>query len=181
MDYPSYNELNDDYRLIKVQYPDHIEEIGRLRYLAWRDVKGINKEFFSKGQWIDDHDKSSHLWIIRYGDLMVATARLTIHHDFIEIPWNNCIPPEAVALINPPVASINRLSIHPDFRGKGLTRPLDLVRINIAGELKVNAIIAEPVLSRFHTLERYGFQHFGLFGKTMELPGVTLGFKIKIM
>jgi predicted GNAT family N-acyltransferase len=181
MDYPMYDELKDDYILIKVQYPDQIEEIGRLRYLAWKDVEGINKDFFAHGRWLDDYDKLSHLWIIRYKNQIVATARLSIHNKINDIPWHECIPPEAMGLINPPVASINRLSVHPDFRKKGLTRPLDLVRIKVATELKVNAILAEPVLERFNTLEKYGFQHYGYFGSTMELPGVTLGFRMKIL
>ena len=176
-----YDEFKDDYILMKVQYPDHIEEIGRLRYLAWKDVEGINKDFFSRGLWVDDYDKISHLWIICYKEQIVATARLSIHNGINEIPWNDLIPKEALKLINPPVATISRLCVHPDFRKKGLSRPLDLVRIKEATELKVNAIIAEPILERFNTLEKYGYQHFGYFGNPMELPGVTIGFRIKFL
>lgn len=181
MDYPMYDELKDDYILIKVQYPDHIEEIGRLRYLAWKDIEGFNKDFFSQGLWIDDYDKFSHLWIIRYKNQIVATARLSIHNEVNDIPWHDCIPQEAKGLINPPVAMITRLAVHPDFRRRGLSRPLDLVRIKLATELKVNAILAEPVLERFNTLEKYGFQHFGYLGQPMELPGVTIDFRIKFL
>ncbi len=178
MEYPAHNIKEEQYTLQKVNYPEYIEEIGRLRYLAWKDVEGINKDFFSKGYWIDEYDKSSLLWIIKSGNTIAASARLSIHHTIETIPWKNSIPPGAADFILTPVASMNRLTVHPDFRRRGLSKQLDLVRIQAAREEKVKTIIAEPTKSRVSVIEKYGFKDFGRFGDTPELPGVALAFKV---
>lgn len=178
MEYPIYDERKNDYALIKVNYPEYIEEIGRLRYLAWKDVEGINREFFSKGYWIDEWDKTSLIWIIKFNKIIIASARLSIHHDIESIPWNDCIPSEARKLLITPLASMNRLIVHPNFRKRGLSQALDMARINTAKEKKLKAIIAEPTNSRVAAIEKYGFKDYGRFGSTPELPGVTLGFKM---
>lgn len=176
--HPVYTNTDKEYILSEADYYEHIEEIGRLRYLAWKDVDGINKDFFAEGSWIDKFDKESHLWVIRYHKEIVASARLSLHSSIREIPWHEAIPPTALKLIRTPVASMNRLCVRPDFRGRGLTRPLDEIRIQTARLLNAKTILAEPVVKRFKTLEKYGFKYYGLFGSTAELPGVTLGFKM---
>ncbi|MBI9066877.1 MAG: GNAT family N-acetyltransferase [Salinivirgaceae bacterium] len=179
MEYPEYDKAKNDYTLIKVNYPEHRDEIGRLRYMAWKDVEGINKDFFAKGYWIDELDKSSDCWIIKYEDKIVASGRLSIHFTLESIPWYDKIPKKAMAELKLPIASINRLVVHPDFRKNGLSKPLDEIRIMTAKENKeLKTIIAEPVVSRFEVLEEQGFKDYGIFGKTPELPGVLLGFKM---
>ncbi|MBT4970725.1 MAG: GNAT family N-acetyltransferase, partial [Bacteroidetes bacterium] len=161
MRYPIYDETKNDYTLVKVKYPTQIEEIGRLRYLAWKDEKGINNSFFLKGYWIDDYDKDSHIWVLVFDNKLVASARLSIHYTVDSIPWNEYFPPEAKCLIETPVASMNRLTVLPEFRKKGLSTLLDNVRINTAKKEKVKSIIAEPIVPRFKTFEKYGFNHYG--------------------
>lgn len=178
MEYPIYDERKNDYALIKVNYPEYIEDIGRLRYLAWKDVEGINRDFFSKGYWIDEWDKTSLIWIIKFNKIIIASARLSIHHNIESIPWNDCIPSEARELLITPLASMNRLIVHPDFRKRGLSRPLDLVRIHTAKEKKMKTIIAEPTTARISTIQRYGFRYYGRFGRIPEMPGVTMGFEM---
>lgn len=178
MEYPIYDINRNDYSLIRVYYPECIEEIGRLRYLAWKDVEGINKDFFSKGYWIDEYDKTSFIWGIKFNEIIIASARLSIHHTIESIPWCNSIPSGVLELLKTPLGSMNRLIVHPDFRKRGLSKPLDMIRINTAKEKKLKAIIAETVNSRSSAIEKYGFRDYGSFGSTPELPGVKLGFKM---
>lgn len=178
MEYPVYKETEDQYNVQQLIYPDRIDEIGRLRFIAWQTEKGFNAAFFSKGYWIDELDEVSFLWAITHNNKVIASARLSIHKEMGFIPWNEYIPGEARDKIIFPAASINRLVVHPAYREKGLSKPLDKVRIETAKENKVKCIIAEPVPKRYATLKKYGFVEHGKFGGTPELPGVDLGFMI---
>lgn len=178
MEYPVYKEAIDQYDLQQVMYPDRIDEIGRLRFIAWQTEKGFNAAFFSSGYWIDELDKVSFLWVITHHDKIIASARLSIHKEIGFIPWNDYIPTEARDKIIFPAASINRLVVHPAYRKKGLSHPLDKVRIEKAKEENAQCIIAEPVSKRHSVLKEIGFEDYGEFGSTPELPGVDLGFMI---
>ena len=178
MRYPYYDAHRNDYQLSRITYPEHMQEIGQLRYVAWKDIDGINKEFFSKGYWIDDLDKNSLIWVISYKESIVASARLSFHRHFDSIPWKDGIPIEARNSLVMPVASMNRLVVHPDFQRRGLSRPLDKARIEEAKKQKMKTIIAEPTICRISVIDTYGFKDYGWFGQTPELPGVQLGFKM---
>jgi hypothetical protein len=76
MEYPLYYKNKIDYTLTKIFCLDFKEETGRLLYFARKDEECINKNFFSKGYWINEEDKTAKKWDAESG---AAIANLTGH------------------------------------------------------------------------------------------------------
>ncbi len=166
-------------QILRIEYPEFMEEIGKLRVEAWKDIEGMNQDLMAKGCWIDDTDADAIHWVIFSGKKLVGSARMTVHEKVGDLPYGDLIKKYPLDELVPPVSSINRLVIHSDYMNKGLARKMDEIRINTAKEMGVKYIIAQPVSWRIDALKKQGFKYIGPIGQPFEAPGLTLTLMIK--
>jgi GNAT superfamily N-acetyltransferase len=165
------NSIADGFILSAGYFPEIMNDIGRFRVKTWRNEKGIDPIFFSKDSWIDEIDANARHWIITQNNIMVASARLSFHEFIEDVPYANFLQLEHRLLFNnSPIASINRLVVSPEFRGRGFAKLLDMERVKVAQEFGVNEIIAFPQLSRLESLEKLGFSLISQLKNIPEMP-----------
>ena len=98
-----------------------LREIGRLRVAAWETETSRAAEM---DIWLDEFDRSARHWVVFCEGMPVAAARLSVHASLAEVPDAESYadvftqPPPA------PIASLNRLVVHPSARGAGLSNPV---------------------------------------------------------
>jgi GNAT superfamily N-acetyltransferase len=163
-------------RVEQVQYPSFIEEIGRLRYEVWIKLVQAKSPYFQNEQWLDKNDRDSYHWVVQDQGKVIASARLSIHGHMEDLQCYSRIPQEALPWIELPVAVLNRLVVHPDYRGQKIAALLDEKRIQFARERAVRSLVGEPILSRIKVLEGFDFKVFGPVYFIPELPGVPVKF-----
>ena len=168
------------FEIIKVRYPEHMDEIGTLRISSWKNESGINSEFFSQSSWIDDLDSDSHHWIVVRDETVVASARMSFHYSYADIPYTN---PVYESLFDQygglPIASINRLVVDPGSRGHGLARLLDEARVAFAIENGAKMITAQPLEGRVEALNRLNFNMIEKIKSPFQIPGRSIYFMIR--
>jgi predicted GNAT family N-acyltransferase len=151
-------QIDITYELIKLTYPECIEEISRLRILAWKNEEGINPDFFSKAQWVEEIDKTAMHWAVFKDKVLIASARLSIHDDLKTVPYGEILAKVPDANFKFPLATLNRLVVHPEFRNHGLSGALDAVRIAEAKKQNAKCLIGQPHGRRGDMLINYGFE-----------------------
>lgn len=168
-----------EYELKEIVYPDYIHEIGRLRVEAWKETPGVNPELFSGEEWLDEKDPVSFHWGMFDNGKLIAASRLSIVDEIEKLPWlDSMMKFNPFEVLRTPVASLNRQVIKKEYRGKGLTRYIDEIRIEKARIEGAKCVIGEPVKIRINSLKKLGFEYLGQFDPTYELPGVELGFMV---
>jgi len=137
-----------------------IEKIGRLRVRAWATEI---PEVVSLGVWLDHFDETARHWVMLREGEPIAAARLTVHQSLDEVP-----EPEVYVGVFPdplptPIASINRLVVDPSARGLGLSRRLDLCRLDAAEACGCRCVVGETPSGerRVKQLESLGFVNAG--------------------
>lgn len=123
--------LPASYVLIDEVSTAQLDEVCRLRVVAWKRQATIREGVVKWGP--DSYDHSGRHWAILHGRRIVAAIRLTFHDHLSEIPAARCFKGVAPEPLRAPIASYNRLVVHPDHRGRGLARALDVRCINAAG------------------------------------------------
>jgi GNAT superfamily N-acetyltransferase len=152
-------------------FPEIMNDIGRFRVKTWRNEKGIDPIFFSKDSWLDEIDENARHWIITQNNMIVASARLSFHEFIDDVPYANFLHYEHRLLFNDfPLASINRLVVSPEFRGRGFAKLLDMDRVKVAQEFGIKEIIAFPQFSRLESLEKLGFSLISQLKNIPEMP-----------
>lgn len=136
-----------------------LEQIGRLRVLAWSTV--MPDAASRTESWLDEFELRARHWCIFHAGKPVAAARLSIHRRIDEVPDAEIF--EGVVVDPPaPVASLNRLVIHPEFRGRGWAERLDKVRILAAAAAGCRCAVGETQSPRrVRQLEDAGFRVVG--------------------
>jgi GNAT superfamily N-acetyltransferase len=147
-----------DFNLRKVVDLAVLEKIYALRVIAWRT--NMNLPAWATA-WKDSFDNDAKHWAIMSGDVPIAAARITVHNYPDEVPdaeiYNGLISD-----VTSPICSFNRLVVHPNFRGLGLSRLLDEERLATAKSLGCRtAIITVSDARRARTIEAYGFRRVG--------------------
>lgn len=156
----------DESVLVEVTDPKILESIYALRVVAWHSKVEIPD---GETQWIDDIDPTSKHWAVLCGDRVVAAARLSIHELITDVP-----DPEGyrgvIDSLPAPIGSMNRCVVHPDFRGRGLSKLLDQVRIEAARKLGCkNLVVSATDQKRAAALTAQGFKFCGTG------PGIPYG------
>jgi GNAT superfamily N-acetyltransferase len=162
-----------DQRLVlaEVSYPDRIMEIGRFRIQGWKDEKGIDPDFFSKDVWLDELDQNANHWIITHEQRIVAAARLSFHASLYDVPYASYLKASHWSRFeNKRIASINRLVVHPEYRGLGLSSLLDQIRIERAIAQQADIMIAFPQYIRLKPLMRQDFELLDQLENIPEMP-----------
>ena len=169
-----------EFELIKVSYPEHMDEIGTLRISSWKNERGINTDFFSQEKWVDDLDKDAHHWVILHQGHIVASARMSFHYTYNSIPYTNPVYESLFDFYGGlPIASINRLVVDPGSRGHGLARLLDETRVDFAIENGAKMITAQPLEGRVAALKKLDFIMIEQIVSPFQIPGREIFYMIK--
>ncbi|NIJ53947.1 GNAT family N-acetyltransferase [Dyadobacter arcticus] len=174
-------EIRDaEFLLVKLDYPERLDEMGALRVLAWKEEQGISPDFFSHKAWLDEDDLRAHHWVIIHNKEIVAAARLSFHKEYSSVPHADLFDASLLdGFCKGPYASLNRLVVAPQYRGNGFSALLDEARINFAAEQGIKMIIAQPVESRIKPLEDLGFIYLGKIRPLFQMPERQIYFMIK--
>lgn len=155
--------LPSDYRLISDPDSDLLDEVYRLRVVAWESQARIRNGVV---RWGDEYDRFAKHWVIATRKSAVAAIRLTLHNSVCDLPAAAAftgVLPEDLPF---PIASYNRLVVHPDHRGKGLARFLDIACINAAEAANASVLLGvtgnvEGNKSRIPAMKALGFVVMG--------------------
>lgn len=138
--------------------PQILHEVFRLRAMVWRELSGDSQ--FYKEEWTDQFDALAFHWVAIASGRVVAAARMTIHSSLIDIPDFRFFSGLDLR-VSPPIAAISRLVVHPEFRGRGLSRQLDDLRLDAAVKMECRSVtVTSSKLSgirRLHSLQKRGF------------------------
>jgi GNAT superfamily N-acetyltransferase len=147
-------------KLVEVTDSAVLRQILALRVLAWRSFINIDPELH---EWTDKHDATGRHWAILDGDTVVAAGRLSIHERLGDVPDSEVYVPVLSMPMAPPIASMNRLVVHPEYRGRGLSDELDEIRISAAEAAGCTCVIGHTNAGnkRIAQLVREGFQPLG--------------------
>src|SRR4051812_39912587 len=120
-----------DFKILEVPPTDCIliEKIGQLRVRAWATEI---PEVVKMGIWLDQFDNVGRHWVVLREGEPIAAARMTINQSLAEVPKPEVYVGVLSEPLPAPIASINRLVVDPSARGLGLSRQLDLCRIEAA-------------------------------------------------
>ena len=146
---------------IVVEDPALLQQVGRLRILAW-EADGELPSFAPRAEvWIDEHDSHAVNWAVLCEGLPVAAARLCVHKRICELPDLASLIGYEDSLV-PPIAAFTRLVVSPAFRGRGLSTELDAMRIAAAQEGGCRAaVVVTHVPARMLQLKAGGFRNLG--------------------
>lgn len=135
-----------------------LQEIGRLRVDAWAtevpDLPG------KTDVWLDEYELSARHWGIFHDGRLIAAARLSVHDRLEDVPHAHVYQQAFDEPLPLPIASINRLTTHPDFRGRGCSDALDNVRMLAAEQRNCSCCVAVTPTgeSRTRQLRSLGFK-----------------------
>lgn len=131
-------KLGDGYVLQKNPSSDVMEQVYRLRVLAW-STQGRLRDGIER--WTDAFDSLATHWVILHQDQAVAAIRLSLHSSIGELPSSHVYLGVLPETLSPPIASYNRLVVHPDHRGRNLAKALDVVCINAAEAAQATVLV----------------------------------------
>jgi GNAT superfamily N-acetyltransferase len=107
---------------------DALEEIFRLRGVVWAGQEWLTKHQ-DMVRLADSYEGRARHWVVRQRGQLVAAARLSLHNRVEDVPDFEFFPTGfAIAIPPPPIASINRLVVHPAHRRQGIATLLDRCR-----------------------------------------------------
>lgn len=114
---------------VETRDPEVLDQVYRLRVEAWR---ARNPVFPRMNAWSDAFDTVGRHWVVLETGEPVAAARLTVHAALAEAPsaeiYRGVLPDDLPG----PVGVLTRLVVAPSHAGLGLSRALDLARIDAA-------------------------------------------------
>lgn len=169
---------NENYKCVKVVFSEYAEEIGALRRKSWETVKGFDPVAFPEHVWIDNLDETAIHWAVFDNKKIIASARLGIYNAYTDIPYMDLMKPYQ-SYLKLPVASLNRLVVSPDNRGRHLAQLLDKVRIEEAKKKRASILVGQAVSNRIEWLQSLGFEFIADIGNIKELPNIKLSLMIK--
>lgn len=138
-----------------------LEEIGRLRILAWRANGELPSFAPHADTWLDEHDSHALNFAILFEDRPIAAARICVHLQVQDLPDLASLAGYEDLLLTP-IAAFTRLVVSPAFRSRGLSEQLDLVRLAAAraGGCR-SAVAVTHVPTRTLHLAKSGFRNLG--------------------
>ena len=136
-----------------------LKRIYRLRVTAWRESGLISSDRYPEG-WSDELDQQAIHWVIKHSKNIVAAARLNILESLDELPYPGVFQDYEIPNLNP-IAFYSRLVAHPDYRGRGISKQLDSVRLDYINKNKIPLVIATARNWRIDKLKKVGFKVLG--------------------
>lgn len=146
--------------LVEVHDADLLKEILALRVTAWKSFIQVDPAL---DEWTDRFDATARHWAILDGNTAVAAGRLSIHETLADVPDSEVYEPVLTMPLKGPLASMNRLVVHPNYRGQHLSDRLDEVRISAAEAAGCSCVIGHTHAGdkRVTQLVTEGFQAMG--------------------
>ena len=145
-------------KLSEVKNLSLLKQVYELRVQAWRDKVEIPSD---ADCWVDPEDSLAQHWVVLAQQMVIAAARMTIHHAVEELPDREGYM-GVLDVLPAPIGSLNRCVVHPDFRHRGLSRVLDEVRISSAKSSGCRSlVICATDLQRAAAISALGFQFRG--------------------
>ncbi len=146
---------------IVVEDPTVLQQVGRLRILAW-EADGELPSFAPKAKvWLDEHDSHAVNWVVLCEGLPVAAARLCVHKRVCDLPDLASLAGYEDSFVTP-IAAFTRLVVSPAFRGRGLSKELDGMRLAAAQESGCrSAVVVTHIPGRIRQLNACGFSNLG--------------------
>jgi len=140
--------------------PYILEQVYRLRVAAWR---ARNPDFPDMEAWTDAFDTAGRHWVVMDADVPVAAARLTVHSQMAEVPSAEIYRGLIADDLPGPIGVLTRLVVAANHGGRGLSRALDMVRIEAARESGCRHLIGATLvgLARVQQMSALGFDLIG--------------------
>ena len=156
------------YAVLKVTDNNFLKTISKFRVDIWNyensefcDVLGCDYMF-------EGLDFSSEHYVVISEGRLAAAARLSFHSKFETIPdWNTFS--NLHQLLRFPVGAINRMVVHPDFRGRGFSKILTAIRLKRCQEEGMKSVACLAIGNRKKTLLKAGFCFYGIAEKHNEI------------
>jgi GNAT superfamily N-acetyltransferase len=138
-----------------------LDRIGRLRVRAWST---LIPEAAAMEIWLDGFEAAARHWVVYRGDELIAAARLSVHQGIEDVPDPECFVGVFREPIPTPIASFNRLVVDPSARELGISRRLDLVRLEAAEAMGCRCAIGSTPAGekRIRQMVELGFVVVGL-------------------
>lgn len=159
----------DAWVAVETREPAILDQIYRLRVEAWR---ARNADFPPMETWTDAFDGTGRHWVVLEEGRPVAAARLTVHARLTEAPsaeiYRGLLPDDLPG----PIGVLTRLVVAKSHSGRGLSRLLDLARIDAAKGSKCRYLIGETFagLPRIAQMRDLGFDVIGRSGLYADGP-----------
>lgn len=161
----------------RIESPDDIAASQTLRYRVWSEQEGVELKDNTSGRIADELDETAYHWGAFDDGKLIASARLTVHHDLGGVPNADLFADHTILF---PVASMNRLVVRKDYRGQGVAKALDKLRVNFARQSGARSIVitaAKNNQNRIDSLVEAGFirlEREGIEKWSQNLPIVAL-------
>jgi GNAT superfamily N-acetyltransferase len=160
-------------RLDEVTSKEILEHIYKLRVDAWRTKLELPADV---AVWHDRFDLRARHWAFFDGGRPVAAGRLTISDRLADVPDAEVYRGVLPADLGGPIGSLTRLVVHPDYRGRGLARPLDDVRITSAEVEGCACVIGSThEQKRVTQLASEGFEIYAPRNRNSDESGILAG------
>jgi predicted GNAT family N-acyltransferase len=150
LEFPTHDQMSDQL----------LEKIAQLRYAVWQDQGMSMENIEDKNKWNDDFDEQGYFLVIKSEGQMAGSARMSLHETIRTLSDSKLYLGHEGAFA-PPIASLNRLIIHPDFRMKGLSRFILQKQIQVAQDLGAKSIALDCPVERVGYHQKMGFQTVG--------------------
>lgn len=152
----------------------NLNKIGKLRADVWQDEGFLLPNIAQNGIWLDELDDVGKHWAIFEKEEVIASARLTLHNSKEEIPHKEEFSPYDLPTILP-YGFMSRLVVRKDFRGRGLARKLDNIRLEKAKECNLKEVLILSVPKRMNAIKKLGFKAFGYSGVPADqMPDLSI-------
>lgn len=171
--------FDDQSFVFRVADSRDLKKIGELRHDVWTS-EGVYVPDFDgspRGVWLDDQDTSATHFIVEVAGKMIASARVSTHHELSTLPDIEWLEPMAPKLTTPCV-SLNRLVVNQEYRGLGIARHLDMMRMNYSFDIGAkSAVVIGVGENRVKAIEALGFEfsHYLPTGNGLMNPEYPLG------
>jgi GNAT superfamily N-acetyltransferase len=129
----------DEFPLVEVTEDSKLlSEVYSLRIVAWRPHTDIHVGIV---EWIDEIDGKARHWAILRNGTPIAAVRLSLHEELRGVPSHDVYRGVFADALPTPIASYNRMVVHPDFRGLGLSHRLDEISMETARNMGARVLI----------------------------------------
>ena len=152
------------YAVLKVTDNNLLKTISKFRVDIWNHENSEFCQVLGCDYMFEGLDFSSEHYVIIAEGKLAAAARLSFHSKLETIPdWQSFA--NMHQLLRFPVGSINRMVVHPDFRGRGFSKILTSIRLKRCLEAGMKSITCLAIGDRKNSLINVGFNHYGVAEK----------------
>lgn len=169
---PQNSQLGTEVREFSPLPSELLSAVGVLRVQAW---EASMEQSTGMTEWLDRFDATARHWVALEQGRPIAAARMSVHETLEELPDAESYAGLFPESLPGPIASLNRLVVHPEARRQGWSRHLDLVRLAAAEKLGCRYAILGTASGphRVSQLVGWGFALVG-YGPRFRNPPLSL-------